>query len=407
MAGTIEKRGENSFRLTVYAGYDIQGKQIRHKKTIKVKAKSEKAKWREAEKALGMFQSEVEKGEFLGTGKMTFACFVQEWLAKYAEKQLAPKTVYRYREILNTRIIPVIGHMKMEKIRPVNILNIYDQLQQDGIRMDGKPGGLSPTTILQHHRVLSSIFSSAVQWQVVLSNPVSKVKPPKQKKPNIASYDEEQAAALLGALQKELLKYQVMVALALVTGCRRQELIAFQWEDIDFESSTIKVDRAAQYLPGRGMFLKDTKTPESSRIITLPYSIMGLLKEYRKHWLKEKMKVGELWQRDNEGKYSEEWIGLDLLFTTWNGWPMHIDTITKWFPKFLKRHNLPHVYFHSLRHTAATLLIGWGIPTRSVSSILGHARPSTTEDIYSKSLKSVEKVAAEKMEEMIFKNNTQ
>ena len=77
---------------------------------------------------------------------------------------------------------------------------------------------------------------------------------------------------------------------------------------------------------------------------------------------------------------------------------MHIDTISKWFPKFLDRHNLSLITFHALRHSAATLLIAWGLPVSLVSKFLGHARTSTTQDIYVKSLKSVELLAAEMME---------
>jgi len=64
-----------------------------------------------------------------------------------------------------------MGHLKVEQIRPTHLLEFYANLQEDGIREDGKPGGLSEKTILQHHRIISSILNDALEWQVIPSNP--------------------------------------------------------------------------------------------------------------------------------------------------------------------------------------------------------------------------------------------
>jgi integrase len=78
---------------------------------------------------------------------------------------------------------------------------------------------------------------------------------------------------------------------------------------------------------------------------------------------------------------------------------MHPDTISSWFPKFLKRHGLPHLPFHGLRHTAATLLINKGIPLKNVSGRLGHADVGTTGNIYSHFLQSADRVIADTLDE--------
>ena len=397
MAGTIEKRGGNSFRLIVYAGYDVQGKQIRHKKTIRVEAKSEKAMFRQAQKELSIFQAEVEKGQYFGGGKMTFQEFVDRWLLDYAEVDgnLAPKTLFRYKEILNSRVIPALGHMKIAQIRPMHLNKFYKSLQQEGVRKDGKKGGLSNKTILQHHAIISSILNDAVQWEVISSNPAAKVAAPKVKKAEVAYYDEEETAALLAALEKEpteALKYKVAVVLALTTGCRRGELLGLEWSDINFEDSTINIQKAAQYLTGIGHITKDPKNESSKRVIFIPASTTILLKKYKAYQTQERLKAGDLWQ------YS------DRLFVTWNGQPMYPGTISQWFKKLLKRHGLKEITFHGLRHTAATLLIGKGVGDRIVSSLLGHADPGTTKSLYAKSLKSAEKAAANLMESIITGN---
>lgn len=398
MPGSIEKRGKNSWRLVVSCGLDGEGNQIKKTKSVTVNtdcpeksckgcAKITRCRARkEAEQALAEFVLEIEKGTFVAPSKLTFKDFVERWLRDYAETNLAPKTLFRYRQLLDSRIFPAMGHLKIEQIRPVHLLEFYKNLQEDGIRLDGKPGKLSERTILHHHRLLSTIFNDAVEWQVIPSNPAARVKPPKVKKKQVPCYDEQQTAALLEALEKAPLKYRAMVALDLATGVRRGELMGLEWKDVDFEKGTITVRRAAQYLPGKGTFEKDPKNETSKRTIAVPGSVMALLKEYRKVWLENRLKVGDLWQ------------GSDRLFTTWDGKPMHPDTITKWFPQFLAKNGLPHINFHALRHTSISLLILEGVHPKAISARAGHSNISTTMDIYGHLLKSADREAAEKLE---------
>ncbi|UNC92420.1 tyrosine-type recombinase/integrase [Candidatus Contubernalis alkaliaceticus] len=451
MAGSIEKRGKNSWRLTVSCGIDSKGKQIKKTRTIKTNAKSDSASRKEAEKALDLFVAEVEAG-ITGTGRMSFKEFCEKWLKEYAEIELAPKTIHRYKDILETRIIPALGHHKVEHIKPMHLLEFYNTLRKEGTRLNGKylaqpylqellikdnidlkelaeqssidrrtltrvlngkpvshgtalavsktlgvekdklfapkgeNGGLSERTILHHHRLISSILTTAVQWQIVMTNPAARVKAPRVKKKEAGHFDEEATAKVLKTLEEEPFKYRGAVLLALASGCRRGEIMGLEWQDVNFEENTITIKQAAQYIPGQGSFTKSPKNESSERVISIPASVMALLKKYKVHQNEERMKLGDIWQ------------GSERLFTTWNGQAMHPDTLSNWFPKFLKRHNLPHLNFHGLRHTAATLLIGQGLDIVALSSRLGHSDRSTTINIYTHALKRTDKEAADKME---------
>jgi len=405
--GTTQKRGSNSWRLTVNCGMDANGKQIRKTKTITVEHACEKKSCKncskigrcrarkEAEKQLGLFAAEVEKGLYAEPSKLIFKNFAERWLRDYGEQNFAPKTFLRYKQILESRVYPAMGHLKIEKIRPTHLMEFYANLQEDGIRGDGRPGKLSEKTILYHHRVISSILNDAVQWQVIPFNPASRVKPPKVPKKQALCYDEGQVAALLmslNQLEEKDLKYKVVVTLAITTGLRRGELAGLEWRDIDFNNATLEVRQASQYLPGKGTFTKEPKNETSKRVISVPASVMALLKQYKAHRAEERLKTGDLWQ------------GSERLFTTWDGRPMHPDTISKWFSKFLKRHGLPPLPFHGLRHTAATLLIGRGLPAKVISGRLGHSNISTTMDVYGHFLKSADREAADKLEELFTSN---
>ncbi|AOQ23856.1 putative prophage phiRv2 integrase [Moorella thermoacetica] len=383
MAGWVEKRGENKWRLNVQGGTDAEGKRKVYRKTIEASSR------REAEKKLAEFVAEVQKRQYIEPSKLTFAEFVGHWLKNYADENLAPKTLHRYKEMLETRILPAMGHLKLEEIKPLHLLEFYQNLQEDGIRADGKPGGLSARTILHHHRLIAAILQAAVDWEVIPSNPARKVKPPQVEKKEVNCYDADQVAAMLAALDKEPIKYKVIVVLALATGCRKGEIMGLEWRDVDFENNTIEIRRASQYLPEKGAFTKKPKNETSSRKIAVPASVMDLLKQHKAQQAEQRLKVGDLWRGSNR------------LFTTWDGRPMFPDTISNWFPKFLKRHNLPPLTFHGLRHTSATLLLAEGVPLKNVSKRLGHSSVTTTGDIYAHALRSVDREAAEKLDDLL------
>jgi integrase len=121
----------------------------------------------------------------------------------------------------------------------------------------------------------------------------------------------------------------------------------------------------------------------------VPQSSIALLKRWKVFQAKQRLKVGDLW------------AGGDWVFTTWDGHRMHPDSISGWWPKFLKKNNLPHIPFHGLRHTSATLLIAEGTDVQEVAGRLGHATTSTTTSIYSHFIRSADQAAAEKLDNLL------
>ena len=133
----------------------------------------------------------------------------------------------------------------------------------------GEPGGLSERTILYHHRIISSILTSAVQWQFILSNPAARVKPPKVEKKETLHLDVDQTEYIFRLVDQEPIKYRAALYLAIFGGMRAGELNALEWKDVDWDNSSIKISKASQYLPGRGTFTKDPKNQSSERVISL------------------------------------------------------------------------------------------------------------------------------------------
>lgn len=404
----IEKREESSYRLTVSCGYDKQGKQITKRKTVDLSHIKPNKQEEEAQRQWILFKDEIEKGTFLDAGKITFEDFIQKWLKDYAEPELAPKTFFEYKGLLN-RIITALGHIKLNKLQPTHLTEFYNNLREDGIRADGKSGGLSEKTILHYHRLISCILNWALQWGFILNNPALRVKPPKVPKKEARHYDIEETMYILNLLEYEPLKYKTMITLAIYGGMREGELDALTWSDIDFNNCTININKSLQHIKDEGTFVKSTKN-ENTRKISLPQSLMTLLKEYK------------VWQNGEKKKLDNLWIESDRLFTQWNGDFIFPSTVSKWFLKFIRKHNasimndeaiqqkekekylLREVNFHGLRHTSATLLINQNTDISTVSKRLGHARTSTTMDIYSHALQKADKSAADKLDNLFNKN---
>ena len=392
MAGSIEKRGKNSYRLTVSEGFDLNGKPMIHRKTVHGTKK-------DAEVELAKFVTEVQNGLVIDGKSLKFSEFTEIWKRDYGSKELAPSTYKRYCRMLETRLLPYFGHFYINKIKPTDIMKFYDLLEKDTqlVRKKGNNGSktrkpLSGKTILEHHRLLRAMLHKAVYWQLVVSNPAERVQPPKARKPKRKSYDDEQTKILLENLEllsSEDTKYKVAIILTVFTGVRLGELMGLEWQDVDFKNGIISINRSSQYLSDMGVFTKVPKTESSIREIAIPEFIISLLEEYK------------LWYEEQKSVYGELWTNSDRLFVQADGKPMHPSTISKWFVKYVGQIGLPVINFHGLRHTNASLLVAQNIDIAIISARLGHAQISTTLNFYVHPLLSHNRKAGYALENLL------
>lgn len=248
---------------------------------------------------------------------------------------------------------------------------------------------LSGNTVMRHHAVISSILSTAVQWQIIESNPCDRVKPPKVGKHEPKYLDEVQARQLLDLLENEDIQHRTMIQLLLFLGLRRGELLGLKWQDIDFEKALINISRTTQYIPHNGILEHDTKNTYSQRVIKAPDYVMDILRQYK------------VWQTGIRLKVGDRWQNTDYIFTKIDGTPLHPDNLSGWFRKFIKRSGLPDINIHALRHTNATLQIANHIPITTVANRLGHANANTTTKIYAHAIRSADEAAAEAIENIL------
>lgn len=446
----FEKISEFTYRLTVCQGYDSKGKKLRKRKTIKLdKTLTAKQREKELNRLTVMFEQEVLNGRYLDGETITFEQFTKQWLEDYAQRNLAPTTLQSYKIILN-RILPAIGHIKLSKLQPHHLIQFYNNLDEEGVRLDGrftptkaltkylelftvthivKTTGISSKTckrlktglatnyktaqklcevyqldfnrmfksnsekkltkktIRNHHIVIHSILSTAVEWNILMNNPAERAKPHKVTKTQAKYYNDEQVAEMLNALKNEPLMYMAMIYLAVDIGLREGELTGLKWEDINFNTCEVNINKQRHYITGVGNIEGKPKTDAGIRIVTASKTVISLLKEYKKQQNENRLKFGTAWQN---GQY---------VFLHEDGSPISTQLPYKWFTKFLKRHNLPKITFHQLRHTNASLLISAGEDIVTVSGRLGHADKNVTLNTYSHIIKSKEAQVANKMDE--------
>ena len=245
---------------------------------------------------------------------------------------------------------------------------------------------LSEKTIRHHHGLISSILSTAVKWNVIVSNPAERVDLGKLPKYKPAYYDDKQVMQMLDALEGEPLRYRAMLYLTLDTGMRTGEITGLKWSDIDLENGIVTVARQRQYVSGYGTIEKEPKTENGFRTITLSTTAVTLLKQYRISQIESLFELGEAWNAEY------------YVFLNDDGTPIHPHRPYTWFSDFLERNELPKITYHQLRHTNASLLISAGVDVVTLSGRLGHGDKNITLNTYSHIIKSKEALAANRMD---------
>ena len=374
MANIQERRNKDgkliSFSIRVHRGRGIDGKQLKpYTTTFEVKPswKEETAR-KKATDFAATFEKEVKEGR-IADNRQKFADYCNYVIELKKQRGTAKhSTYYRYKE-LTERIYPQIGHIRLCDLRAEHLNELYTILSSDG--QNKRTGGkLSNKTILEHHRLISSVLEQARKENLIPYNIASCVELPKIEKKEVNYFQPAQVEAIRDSLEKEPLKWKTLIHLLLVTGARRGELLGLKWDKVYFDSNKIYICNNVLYSPDIGVYESTPKTDKSKRFISLPAETMALLKEYK------------AWQTKRQLDYGVYFKSEQFVFTQENGSPLHPDSVTDYLKKFSKRYNLPHINPHAFRHTMASILYFNGVDSISISKRLGHAQPSTTTNIY-------------------------
>ena len=355
----MELTKNKKYKIEVVLGYNGK-KRIRYLETFY--GKKSEAKTREFE--LGKL---LKNGSIFQKKNYTFKDLAQEYYdykIDIVEKKTFVNYDYRLKHAMDK-----IGYVKLQELNMKILENFYQYLRHTYISPKTK-NPLSTTTIRSYYDIINNMLEYAVKCGYIVENPNAKIDKPKKAKTDIPYYTPEEVEKLVSVLQLEPIKYQAIILLALDLGCRRGELTGLTWDDIDFETGRVQINKTTQYAYGE-IFEKWTKTANSERVNYISQTTLEVLKKWQKEQLKQKMLLGSKWQ------------GSKRVFTTDYGSDIHPDTPSKILGKIIKKYELKKITFHGLRHTNVTLMIAKGIQTQIISRKVGHSSVQTTDRVYS------------------------
>src|SRR6266545_6624579 len=274
--GGKTKRGPNKWLLRIFRGYDSQGRRIYYSETFHGGS-------READDRLVELRNRHKAGEPLKFKPMTFKDFFQKWLEDIDDGERRECTVDQYRRAGSAYLLPAFGKFALTDITDVVISRFYRQMRQEKY---------APATISFAHVLLSAVLKAAEAEDLLLRNPMNKIKKakkaPKQPKPNPVAMDADQTHAFLtdAASRPE----GFMFELAYFLGARPCEYLGLQWSDVDFKSKRITIQRSLKQRRGGEWYVTPPKTETSIRAIALTDALIKRLDDRRRRQLEMKLK---------------------------------------------------------------------------------------------------------------------
>ena len=381
-----------SFRITAYDGYKIDKngnyRQVRKTKTFKPPKDMPLRQARKIAQQMELdFTDQYKKNQASGVSMKLSE--VWDWFSKYyAPNYLRESTQETMRNIVEAKILPEIGHIKLGDFSPNRITAfLYDvAIYKD---KDGKP--IKPTKYYKDSYTqlifskLHTLFDIAVKQGWIKDNPCTNaIKPKRNKTQKLPPFESDQIKDLLKR-SENFDTYNAVIHFQLYTGMRIGETLALTWDDIDFEKRTININKTINYVKGE-FKIGPPKTDNSYRILGMNNTVYSLLQQIKEEQDKMKKALKDVWQ------------DLNLVFTQDTGGYIQKANINNRLSSLKKGTNYEYITVHSLRHANATLLLMNGVDLKIVSAHLGHNDIQTTANVYIDVLKSQQQVVAQLIE---------
>lgn len=289
---------------------------------------------------------------------MKYIDWLIQWLENYVRPSVKVRTYERYMLIIQQHIKDKIGSMDLNDLSPLVIQSFITGLLQIGNRKTGK--GLSANSVNAVISVVQSSLKTANFLGLTAEYTANKLKRPKLKEKAVECFSLKEQKQIEQAILNGKKNKMYGILLCLYSGLRIGELIALQWSDIDFVKGILTVSKSCH--DGQdGLIIDEPKTANSRRLIPLPKQLIPILKNIKK-------------KSDSPFVVSA------------NGSPVSVRSYQRSFELLLKKLNITHKGFHSLRHTFATRALEYGMDVKTLSEILGHKNPTVTLNRYAHSL---------------------
>ena len=326
MAAHVEKHqlksGKSCWRVVIENGTGPNGKRKRIYRTVP-------GTKREAEALMAKLLSELNTGSYIEPSKLTMTEYLRDWMDSYVRRNLSPTTADSYNINVEKHLIPYIGNILLQHLKPLHVQKLYHDLLDSG-RSDGQ-GGLSAKSVLYIHRNLHESLEHALKMQLVPRNVATLVTLPKAKKFRAEVYSPEELHHLLEVVQGTDMELPISLAVSL--GLRRGEILGLLWSDVNLSDKKVTISNNLVQTTN-GNINKPPKSASSSRTIELPDGLIPILKHHNALQAANRLKLGSVYDNRN------------YVYCQADGSPYCPGYLSKKFNAFLKKHKLKQIRLH-------------------------------------------------------------
>ncbi|WP_144715698.1 site-specific integrase [Curtobacterium pusillum] len=322
-------------------------------------------------------RARVEAGQPARDSTLTVGEYARQWCGStLAVSPRKESTRATYTTLLEAYVIDSpLGALSFERAKPTDVERWLAAL----VRRDGE--AVSDSTRRQAYTVLRAVFDTAVRDGLAARNIVATVARPRVKSSEERFLTPDETTRLLEAARRATPRYAPILEILVRTGLRRGEALALCWPDVDLDSGTVRV-RGTLGRVGGVLAVTEPKTDRSRRTISIGPRAVALLREVQAA------------QASEHRAHADLWAGGSFVFTTPTGTPLDPRNVLRAVGEAAKRAGLDGVKVHTLRHTAASIMLGKGESLKAVSDHLGHSSVAITGDVYGALAPDVKREAA-------------
>ena len=374
--GTVRLRKDGRWEGRVVIGYDDKGlpktKNVLAKTRADCVAKLESLKESVAPATAVKIRADMPFGEWM-----------EFWYENYSKPMLRPSSQRSYEDFIRLYIRPKLGSVPLNKLTMNDLQQFFNWMRKDGrtLHRETRGGGLSDNMVRNCHSLCRRALEKAVAERLIVKNPIEECKAPPIRRKEMQLLTREELQRLLIQAKDE--GYYEVFLLELTTGLRVGELMALQWDDLNFKTGELRIERQVYRIKGE-LLIQEPKTKASIRTVILPSPVVETLKKY-------KQTVSSQWMFPSPKKEDA---------------PLAPAAASHRLSKILTHAGYKKVRFHDLRHIFATNALEHGMDVKTLSTIVGHVSSATTLNVYAHITDDMQRQAAAKIDRSIGKMGT-
>ena len=289
------------------------------------------------------------------------------------KEEVKRSTLNNKNKIYRTHIAPYFANKKINKISLVDFQNWKLAIQQKGYSHEYQK---------DLYASFNAIINFAVKYEYINVNHLAKLgnfKCPEKINKKFQIWTKEEFDKFITVVRNKCIEYEqlsnnedlvqwayyVMYNIMFYCGCRKGEVYALKWSDIDLNNKTLDINKSLLYKIEKGTYIISTpKTRSSVRTISMPKQLVDVLLEHKE-------------------RYSNVYGFNDDFFVCGGCSPLTDTKLADFKNTCAKEAGIKQIRIHEFRHSHASLLINSGVNVMVIKERLGHSSTRETLDTYS------------------------